>query len=59
MKESKAGNGKRAAANTQRITLVSGAIVLTLRHPLHIAKAALSVNMLSHGARHAARAIAA
>jgi luciferase-type oxidoreductase len=37
------------AMQTQRIALVSGAIVLTLRHPLHIAKAALSVNMVSHG----------
>ena len=37
------------AANTRRIALVSGAIVLTLRHPLHIAKAALSVNTLSGG----------
>ncbi|NKJ50468.1 LLM class flavin-dependent oxidoreductase [Burkholderia sp. SG-MS1] len=37
------------AVHTQRIALVSGAIVLTLRHPLHIAKAALSVDMLSHG----------
>ncbi len=35
------------AAQTHRIVLVSGAIVLTLRHPLHIAKAALSVNELS------------
>ncbi|MFM0223738.1 LLM class oxidoreductase [Paraburkholderia dipogonis] len=37
------------AAKTRRIALVSGAIVLTLRHPLHIAKAALSVDTLSHG----------
>ncbi|WP_035558261.1 LLM class oxidoreductase [Burkholderia sp. 9120] len=37
------------AASTQRIALASGAIVLTLRHPLHIAKAALSVNTLSGG----------
>lgn len=37
------------ATNTQRIALISGAIVLTLRHPLHIAKAALSVNTLSRG----------
>jgi luciferase-type oxidoreductase len=37
------------ATHTRRIALVSGAIVLTLRHPLHIAKAALSVNALSHG----------
>ncbi|MGF6770396.1 luciferase-type oxidoreductase [Paraburkholderia sp. GAS199] len=37
------------ATNTQHIALASGAIVLTLRHPLHIAKAAVSVNMLSNG----------
>jgi luciferase-type oxidoreductase len=37
------------ASHTQKIALVSGAIVLTLRHPLHIAKAAVSVNALSHG----------
>ncbi|WP_454873407.1 LLM class oxidoreductase [Paraburkholderia xenovorans] len=37
------------AVNTRRIALASGAIVLTLRHPLHIAKAAVSVGSLSHG----------
>ncbi|GAB5096192.1 LLM class oxidoreductase [Caballeronia sp. HLA56] len=37
------------ASNTQRIALASGAIVLTLRHPLHIAKGAVSVNTLSRG----------
>ena len=37
------------ASHTQRIALVSGAIVLTLRHPLHIAKGAASVNTLSGG----------
>ncbi|QYD71161.1 TIGR03571 family LLM class oxidoreductase [Paraburkholderia edwinii] len=37
------------AANTTRIALVSGAIVLTLRHPLHIAKGAISVQALSRG----------
>jgi len=37
------------ASHTQKIALVSGAIVLALRHPLHIAKAAVSVNALSHG----------
>ncbi|SAL42846.1 sugar ABC transporter substrate-binding protein [Caballeronia peredens] len=37
------------ASNTQRIALISGAIVLTLRHPLHVAKAAFSVNTLSQG----------
>lgn len=37
------------AAHTRQIALVSGAVVLTLRHPLHIAKAAVSVASLSHG----------
>lgn len=37
------------ASHTGRIALVSGAIVLTLRHPLHIAKGAASVNTLSQG----------
>lgn len=37
------------AAQTKRIALVSGAIVLTLRHPLHIAKAAVSTSALSGG----------
>ncbi|APR38981.1 TIGR03571 family LLM class oxidoreductase [Paraburkholderia sp. SOS3] len=37
------------ASNTARIALVSGAIVLTLRHPLHIAKGAISVQNLSRG----------
>ena len=37
------------ASNTERIALISGAIVLTLRHPLHIAKGAFSVNSLSRG----------
>ncbi len=37
------------ASSTQRIALASGAIVLTLRHPLHIAKGAVSVNTLSRG----------
>ncbi|QEI06436.1 LLM class oxidoreductase [Pigmentiphaga aceris] len=37
------------ASHTQRIALISGAIVLTLRHPLHIAKGAVSVNTLSGG----------
>lgn len=35
------------AAQTERIVLASGAIVLTLRHPLHIAKGAISTNVLS------------
>ncbi|WP_175958691.1 LLM class oxidoreductase [Burkholderia pyrrocinia] len=37
------------ASRTRRIALASGAIVLPLRHPLHIAKAALSVATLSGG----------
>ncbi|SAK44414.1 sugar ABC transporter substrate-binding protein [Caballeronia hypogeia] len=37
------------ASNTERIALISGAIVLTLRHPLHVAKAAMSVNTLARG----------
>jgi len=35
------------ASQTKHIALVSGAIVLTLRHPLHIAKGAVSVSALS------------
>lgn len=37
------------AAQTEQIALVSGAIVLTLRHPLHIAKGAISTSHLSQG----------
>jgi luciferase-type oxidoreductase len=37
------------AQATTNIRLVTGAIVLPLRHPLHIAKAALSVDSLSNG----------
>jgi luciferase-type oxidoreductase len=37
------------AQATTRIHLVTGSIVLPLRHPLHIAKAALSVSALSRG----------
>lgn len=37
------------AASTRSITLATGAIVLPLRHPLHIAKAALSLDVLSSG----------
>ncbi|MBB3406755.1 luciferase-type oxidoreductase [Rhizobium sp. BK316] len=37
------------AASTRSITLATGAIVLPLRHPLHVAKAALSMDMLSSG----------
>ncbi len=35
------------AALTRRVALVTGAIVLPLRHPLHVAKAAASVDRLS------------
>src|SRR5260370_12737055 len=37
------------ASHTRRIALVTGTIVLTLRHPLHIAKGAVSVRTLSSG----------
>ncbi|OVZ59401.1 LLM class flavin-dependent oxidoreductase [Pigmentiphaga sp. NML080357] len=37
------------AAHTHRIALVTGAIVLTLRHPLHVAKGATSVAALAPG----------
>ncbi|MDN4594395.1 LLM class oxidoreductase [Polycladomyces subterraneus] len=37
------------AANTQKIALVTGSIILTLRHPLHVAKAAASVDKISGG----------
>lgn len=37
------------AAATERIALATGAIVLPLRHPLHVAKAALSLDRISHG----------
>nr|WP_119680840.1 TIGR03571 family LLM class oxidoreductase [Indioceanicola profundi] len=37
------------AAGTERIALVTGAIVLPLRHPLHVAKGAVSVQSLSNG----------
>jgi len=37
------------AARTRRIALASGAIVLTLRHPLHVAKGAVSLARLSQG----------
>jgi luciferase-type oxidoreductase len=37
------------AASTRTIALATGAIVLPLRHPLHIAKAALSMDRLSSG----------
>lgn len=37
------------AARTTRIAIGTAAIVLTLRHPLHIAKAAVSLDILSGG----------
>lgn len=37
------------AAQTQRIALATGSVVLPLRHPLHTAKAAASVDQLSGG----------
>jgi luciferase-type oxidoreductase len=37
------------AARTSRIALGTAATVLTLRHPFHIAKAAISLDHLSHG----------
>jgi luciferase-type oxidoreductase len=37
------------AAHTRRIALVTGAIVTPLRHPLHVAKGAMSVDSVSNG----------
>ena len=37
------------AGHTQRIALATGSIVLPLRHPLHVAKAAASIDQLSGG----------
>lgn len=37
------------AGQTERITLATGSIVLPLRHPAHVAKAAASVDVLSGG----------
>lgn len=37
------------AANTDDVALVTGSIILPLRHPLHVAKAAASVDRLSDG----------
>jgi luciferase-type oxidoreductase len=37
------------AANTKRIALAAGSAVITLRHPLHLAKQAASVDQLSDG----------
>lgn len=36
-------------AHTRHIALATGAIILPLRHPIHTAKAAASVDQLSHG----------
>ncbi len=37
------------AAHTTRIALATGSIIFPMRHPLHIAKAAVSVDQLSEG----------
>lgn len=37
------------AANTRQIALATGAAIITLRHPVHVAKQAGSVDMLSGG----------
>jgi luciferase-type oxidoreductase len=37
------------AAYTKKIALVTGSIVLPLRHPIHVAKSAASVDQLSNG----------
>jgi luciferase-type oxidoreductase len=37
------------AAHTTRVALVTGSIVLPLRHPIHVAKAAASIDQLSNG----------
>jgi luciferase-type oxidoreductase len=37
------------AAHTEKISLGTGSIVVTLRHPLHVAKAAASIDKLSGG----------
>jgi luciferase-type oxidoreductase len=37
------------AAHTEKIALATGAIAVPLRHPLHVAKAAASVDQLSRG----------
>ena len=36
-------------AHTQTIALATGSIIFSLRHPLHLAKAAASVDQLSNG----------
>lgn len=37
------------AAQTRRVALITGAIVSPLRHPLHVAKASMSLDVLSNG----------
>ncbi len=37
------------AAQTKNIALVTGSIILPLRHPIHVAKAAASIDVLSNG----------
>lgn len=37
------------AAHTTRVALITGSIVLPLRHPIHVAKAASSIDQLSNG----------
>ena len=37
------------AGNTKEIALLTAAVILPLRHPIHTAKAAASVDQLSHG----------
>ncbi|SFK65155.1 LLM class oxidoreductase [Methylophaga sulfidovorans] len=37
------------AAQTQHIALVTGSLILPLRHPIHVAKSLASVNALSNG----------
>lgn len=39
----------QAAARTDEVALATGSVVLPLRHPLHVAKAAASVDRLSDG----------
>src|SRR5215213_4064377 len=37
------------AGETKRISLITGSIVLPLRHPIHVAKAAASIDQLTNG----------
>ncbi|MBP1157003.1 luciferase-type oxidoreductase [Paenibacillus sp. PvR148] len=37
------------AAHTEKISLATGSIIVTLRHPLHVAKAAASIDKISGG----------